>query len=401
MATVLKYTSVLIPVFLGSMTAFAQTGDNNEPGAAMVACVSAPSRDCAFSSALQTAVAEELSIERARILVAVSESLLAVGERDQAIGSLGLAVEEARNVGIDFVAQEKIKDIAPLYAAAGDFDMALSLAENLAIRLTKERVLSLLVKEAYAAGNKAAVDRALGGFVNESRRFWERLNHAVHAPAEMIAALDRSALEAQVRGLKRPDHLYRGLSLIAALSHKIGDMETRDRLLTETADVLDLVASDMIRADILTLRLQAFHTVDMEDDAFQETYRRASILADRIRAREEKWRLSVRLGSVEAQTGWAQRALDRVATFDAIAEKAEYLATLDALPALSSIGETLASLQSELDDVEDRFERDRLRLLMIRAAAAGDARDTAMSIVRSMEDDDTQAQALALVAKIL
>ena len=89
-----------------AMPALAQNDSvstEHRPNEHTMACLEAPTRDCAFTSALQTVIGEEFGIERAKVLIGVARAMIETGQKDQAIQTLMLALDEARSVRLTLV----------------------------------------------------------------------------------------------------------------------------------------------------------------------------------------------------------------------------------------------------------------------------------------------------------
>jgi len=364
------------------------------------ACLGSPTQSCALSAAVATAVAEELPIERARVLIAVAKALAAIGDRDQTLATLQLALEETRGVGINFVLQEKLKDIVPIYARIGAGEQALALAQQIDVRIIREQVMSAVLEAAYAQGDLDTAAAAIAGFQNPSRAFWEELNLRAQGPAPMITKGDIAGYAATVAGLTRPDQKARGYTLLAVLAHKMGDIAGRDGFLVQAADSYDRTINPSSRAAVGALRVEALFRAGITGDAFDAAYRQARIEGGRLRAPDEAFDFARRFGPIEVARGDVAAATARLDQMDSLEQQAVYLAALGPV-ASPAIDRFFGGAPALLAASGDRFERDRLRLLLVEAAVSQKRADLALVIVRGVEDDDAQAAALASVAPIL
>ncbi len=392
----LHYVAALA-LALGTAPALtAQTAED----AALEACLGAPTQSCALSAAVATAVAEELPIERARVLVSVARALADIGNQGQASATLALALEEARSVGINFVTQEKLKDIAPVYAQIGEGARAIELAQEIDVRIIREQVLSDILESAYANGDLATAQAAINLFANASRAFWEELNLLAHAPVDVVQGADFTAYEARVRDLTRPDQRMRGLVLLAVIAHKMGNSGERDALLDEASDQYDRIVSQSARANMGALRTSALLSAGINGDRFARSYAQARADGDRLRAFDDVRSFARRIGPIEVAQGDVDSALARLDRIGDIEAQARYLAQLGPVDSFKVV-EFYQNAADAVAEIEDRFERDRLRLVLVASAVRTARVDSAVGIARQIEDDDAQAAGLAAIAPIL
>ena len=398
--------TLLLSTMMGMMAtpAFAQNttvSSEHKPNEQTLACLEAPTRDCAFTSALQTVIAEELGVERAKVLVGVATSMIETGQKEQAVQTLMLALDEARTVKITFVTQEKIKDIAPLLARAGDVSGALALVDELQNAGIRDSVLAEIAEEAIEGGQLADARVALGEMGNRTRAFWRELTLLPKAPDGALATVNLDDLEADVRAVDRNDQRYRGLIQLAVIADKKGDTARRDALVAEADEMFSGVVGIASRADVTAQRARAMYDAGLDDALVRASYDLAVLHGDRLRDGALLPDYARKIGPVEAALGNVDTALARTEYFRDVDAKAAYLASLKAAGAGDQVADKMRDVMGEIDDLEGAYERDIVRLKLLDGALRNENISLASTIVRSMEDDDNQALALARMAPLL
>ncbi|MBL4640091.1 MAG: hypothetical protein JKY57_06130, partial [Kordiimonadaceae bacterium] len=145
-------SSLLLTVSTAALALQVPVTNEHRPNRFTIACLEAPTRDCAFTAAIQTAINEEFGLERAKVLIGIARSKIATGQNEQARQTLMLALDEARAGDLSFATREKITEIAPLLARAGDTAGALALVEELEQPAIKDLVLFKIASEAGRIG---------------------------------------------------------------------------------------------------------------------------------------------------------------------------------------------------------------------------------------------------------
>ncbi|WP_262690980.1 hypothetical protein [Kordiimonas aestuarii] len=399
--------TLLLSSMLGMMAspAFAQSPtvtNEHKPNEQTLACLEAPTRDCAFTSALQTVISEELGIERAKVLIGVARSMIETGQTDQAIQTLMLALDEARTVKITFVTQEKITEIAPLLARAGDVSGALALVGELQNEGIKDTVLTEVAEEAIAAGQLADARVALGQMQNRTKAFWRELSLLARAPKETLTTVKLPDLDKEVRVLDRTDQRYRGIIHLAVIADRMGDMAERNGYLTEADELFTGVVGLGTRADVVAQRVRAMYDAGMNPALVRASYDLALLHGGRLGRNEAQMLdFAVQVGPVEAGIGYLDAALERLENFKQVDSKAAYLASLRTGQGEEKIAAKMREVLGEVAQLQGAYERDIVRLKLLEGALDNANIDLASRIVKSMEDDDNQALALALMAPLL
>lgn len=400
-------TALIVLAAMISVTAQAQNGQNGQaapshrPNEYTVACLEAPTRDCAFSAALQTVIAEEFGVERSKILVAVGRALIETGQSAQAVETLMLALEEARSVNLSLVTQEKITEIAPILARANDTASALALVQEIQIPNIKQRTLIAIARENIIAGRLADANVALAQMESPTRAFWQRLRLLPLAPVDTLRSVDIQALEAEVRTFAQPDRLYRGLVLLAVIADKQGEPADRYTYLAEADELFDKLISLNTRALATAHRLRSMYDGGLDPALIRESYRLALIHSNRIRGVETLESIATLIGVVEADGVNLEAAVERMDVFRKMADKARYLSTLRATTDKYSLSAEVRSLLAQVVELDGVYERDLVRLQLLEGALANEDIGLAKQVITAIEDDDNQAKGLALAAPLL
>ncbi|MFC4347986.1 hypothetical protein ACFO5Q_09035 [Kordiimonas lipolytica] len=373
----------------------------HRPNEHTVACLEAPTRDCAFTSALQTVIGEEFGIERAKVLIGVARAMIETGQQDQAIQTLMLALDEARSVRLTLVTQEKITVIAPLLARAGDGAGALALAEELQNDGIRDTVLAKIAEEAISAGKLADARVALGQMTNQVKAFWRELSLLPRAPREALAIVDLAGLEAKVQEVTVPDQRYLGVIQLAIISDRMGRPGDRNAYLAEAEELFSSIVGISSRATIAAQRARSMFDAGMDEAFVQESYELALLHGGRLRNNMALVDFAKKVGVIEAARGDLETALSRLEYFIAVDEKAQYLASLRAGSNQSIFAAEMRELLNEVEELQGAYERDLVRLTLLEGALGNSDMYLARHVVEAMEDDDNQALALALMAPLL
>ncbi len=403
----MKTLAIAFTLAVGSVPAVAQNGENgtaasgHQPNEYTLACLEAPTRDCAFSAALQTVIAEEFGVERSKILTAVARALIETGQQQQAIETLMLALDEARSVNLSLVTQQKITEIAPLLARAGDTAGALALVEELQIANIKQRALIDIAREAILAGRISDGDVALSQMTNQTRAFWQKMRLLPLAPANSLAAINITDLEAQVRSFDQPDRLYRGLVALAVLSSKKGVPEDRQSYLMEADEVFGGIISINDKALATAHRLRTMYDGGMADVHITVSYDLMLSNLSRVKGAETLQSVAELIGVVEADRGDLDAAVKRMEFFTELPDKARYLSSLRSDTQEGSLSAEMRMILRQIVDLEGVYERDLVRLQLLEGALGNGDLVLATRVIAAIEDDDNQARGLALAAPLL
>lgn len=374
---------------------------SHKPNEHTVACLAAPTRDCAISSAMQTVIAEELGLERAKVLVGVAQSLIEIGDNERATQTLKLALEEARSVRLTLITREKIKKIAPLFVKAGDLGMALDLTKELQIASVRDKTLAAIAHEAVKLGDLAGAMQATAKMENRVRAFWEDAQAYVLASPDQLNGEMVSQFEERVRLLDKAEAKYRGIVYLAVIADKMGDMVRRDALLQEAEDIFPAILGVSQRARAALQRLEAMQHAGLDNGLVQASYDFAKIHGSRLRGSEIA-DFALAVGAIEAEMGLTSEALARLPIFQTPEQQADYLSRLVGNEeGIDSLKGTYDAALAEFTEIEGVYERDLARLTLLQGAIANKSSELAISIIKTLEDDDNQALGLSLLAAII
>ena len=373
----------------------------HRPNEYTMVCLEAPTRDCAFNAALQTVIAEDFGIERAKVLVGVARAMIATNQQDKAIETLMLALDEARSVHLNLVTQEKISEIAPLLARAGNTAGALALSDELQNVSIRDIVLYKIAEEAAALGSVSDMRVALKQTRNQTRAFWRELSLLTRSPRISFAGLDVAALEAKARDIENVDMKYRGLIQLAILADRMGRPGDRNALLTEADEMFPGVASIHSRAEVTADRARSMYEAGMDDAFVEASYELAVMHGDRLRGYETQATFANKIGVIESAHGNLDGALARLEYFTEVEDKAAYIATLRGGRDGIILASKVRNLLQDVADVEGAYSRDLIRITLLEGALSNADLFLARQIVEVIEDDDNQAYALALMAPLL
>jgi hypothetical protein len=402
-----KLTTAIVLFALGSTTLYTAVSaqvpvtSENRPNEHTLTCLEAPTRDCAFKAALQTVIAESFGIERAKVLIGVGRSMIATGRDEEAKQTLMLALDEARSVRLSLVTQEKITQIAPLLARAGDTAGALALVEELKNDSIKDQVLLKIAEETTALGKIADARVALRQTQNQSRAFWRELSLLGRSPRRALAGLDTAKLETAVRASERVDVKYRGLIQLAIIADRMGRPGDRNALINEADELFPSLTGIYPRAEATADRARSMFDAGMNEAFVEASYTLAILHGDRLRGNEAMALFASRVGPIEAASGNLEGALARLEFFEGIDEKARYVASLRGGRDNSSLAVQYRELLGEIVEQDGAYERDLIRMILLDGALENKDLTLMRRIVEEIEDDDNQAYGLVLMAPLL
>lgn len=401
-AGLLTLLSVSIAVFSVDAAAQSDNGvsSRHRPNEHTLACLEDISRDCSFRAAIQTAIDEELGLEKSKILVGVARSMVRLGDTDRALRTLELAIEEARSARLSLVMQEKIRTIAPLMAEAGDIASALALAEEVQIAGVKDRVLEEIALNAARKGDVASALVALDQVSAPRRAFWRRMEVYLYAPVSMLPAVDLLPFVEGIEAEGTPAANYRGLITLGLIERRRGNAAVAEQFFAQADAIFATVVSSELQAELLSLKLRAFYESGADSGELDGIF--SDLAAPRGRlSRFSMEALSRRVGPIEAATGRAAAALLRLEQMNDLTEKARYLGSLSTGEPIAAHKAAITEVLGELSELESAYERDNLRLSLLDAAVGAQDLEMGIEIVRMLEDDDNQALGLALLAPLL
>ena len=384
-----------------SHTGLAQDlSSTDKPNVHTLACLEELNRDCAIKAALQTVIEEDFGIQRAKILTGIARSMIALGNMEDAQQTLMLALEEARSVNLTLVTSEKISEIAPLLARAGDTAGALALVEELAHKTVKDQTLLRIAEEAAATGTFADARVALAQLSNPKRAFWREISLFSRAGKEVIGAADRVTIEQIVRTEETAELRYRGFVLLAIMAEKMGQADLASQYLVEADELFQTILGQNMKAFIAADRARAMYDAGLTDQV-EDSYLKAISYSGRLRATGPRITFADKIGSVEAANGHLAEAVARLAYYEDVKEKVRYLKHLKVGQPAGELRSAYDATLAEIAELDGAYERDVVRLDLMEAVIANKDLASAKQIVSAVEDDDNQAFALALLAPLV
>ncbi|UTW58031.1 hypothetical protein KFE96_14565 [Kordiimonas sp. SCSIO 12603] len=384
-----------------SYSGYAQeVSSSDRPNTHTLNCLAQLNRDCAIKAALQTVIEEDFGIQRAKILIGVARSMIATGNTQDAQQTLMLALDEARSVNLSLVTSEKISEIAPLLAKAGDTAGALALVQELSHKTVKDITLLRIAEEAAAAGTFADARVALAQLSNPKRAFWREISLFSRADKETIGAADRITVEEIVRTEEAAELKYRGFIILAIMAEKMGETDLAAKYLLEADEFFQTILGQNMKAFIAADRARAMLEAGLNTQA-EDSYAKAIGYAGRLRAKGPHVTFADKIGSVEAASGHLNRAIGRLAYYDDVKEKVRYLKHLKVGQPAEELQTAYNATLDEIAAMDGAYERDVIRLDLMEAAISNQDLVSAKKIVAAVEDDDNQAFALALLAPLV
>lgn len=395
------FTSVAMMMTTPLVAQSDTVSERHQPNQYTVACLEAPTRDCAFSAAIQTVIVENFGVERAKVLSAVAQSMIATGQRENALETLNLALEEARSVNLSLVTQEKITEIAPLFARADDSASALALVEEITISSVRERTLINIARESMLAGRVADANVALSQMESEARAFWQRLALLAIAPNAAADTVNIAELEERLRSYSLPGQLYRGLILLSVIADKKGRPGDRQAYLVEADEYFQSIVGLNERAVASAQRVRIMFDGGATPALLRQSYELAAIHTDRTRGLDTLQTIALTMGPAEVGMGYLEQAIRRLDAFTELPEKARYLSELRLPKEAASLAVETRALLTEVEELPGAYERDLVRLTLLEGALGNDDVTLALRVIETIEDDDNQARGLALLAPLL
>jgi len=368
----------------------------------VLACLDKPTRDCALAAPVQALLVETAEAEQASILIGIAEALVDLGDTNRAQITLRLALQKAEASGFPILIQQRLQEIAPLMAKAGDAAKAEELALGVRFGTQRDNALTALAAVAAAAGDVVRLRALTSQLRNKTRSFWTELNLLGQMPAAALKNLALDDYLTRVRAMQRSDFAVRGLGLVAIIAHKQGDIAARDTLLDELASRRGPLASGMITASVMALLVEAMDKAGLPDDLIAPYYGIA------------RQNLAGSAGSDDFYANFVRRVAPFVSRSDFAGGLIGLLDRLDQpqqkLAVINHISsDTPADLADRLFQlarqqillIERALQRDIQRVRLADTAARLKNLDALKAVALTMEDDDGLARALARMAPLL
>ena len=375
--------------------------------AARNACVAAPTRDCALTVALRTVAEEDLAIERAKVLIAVAESLAHVGDMGIARRTLRLGLEEAESIGISVATDAQLAGAAPVYAMLGSDDAALRTSRRIEDAVLRDRSLGDVVRALGTAGKADLAVAALDTIDQPVVRLLATIDAAEAALAAGWITPARAFAD------KVPDFLDPALARsvrlqvearLSAVQARLGAVEPARTELIRLVDEVEAVSFSADKARVLAAVARAW--LALEDDAgYDRAIRRATAFARRVRSDTDREVAVHDVALARAAAGDVSGAVEELGGIDDLRSRSRAIQALAVLPlsnqARGELADFIEGSLSLSNGSDSSFERDLARYRAVTALTELGQVAAAVRVIDSIEDDDTQAQAFGYLARAL
>lgn len=375
---------------------------STDPESLIDNCLDNPTPVCALGAALSVTAEEQLSIIRVDALLAIAETFAELSQIERGIRTAEMAREAAEDIGISIGIDKKLAELAPIWAKLGEDARALETAQSLSDRYLAANALGSI-----------AVAQARLGRVEAAQQTIERLSvpllalrYAVDV-TDVIARNDAglaAASELLEGRLKGVDHgLLRGLGYarLALLHARSGNLEKARALYTQAADIVAYLTIGAQRAQLLASLAQ----VDLalgDREKYDSDVSRAATLAGRVRGDFDQMQALSEVTAALAAGGETDRAVELATSVKTLRGQTALLKRLAHAPGTQETVRALADhILAGLDAEEARSERDRARLAVATALSRIGAVDRMPQIIAGMEQRDTKARGLAVLARVL
>lgn len=375
--------------------------------AARTACVAAPTRDCALTVALRTVAEEDLAIERAKVLIAVADSLAHVGDMGIARRTLRLGLEEAESIGISVATDAQLAGAAPVYAMLGSDDAALRTSRRIEDAVLRDRSLGDVVRALGTAGKTELAVAALDTIDQPVVRLLATIDAAEAALAAGWITPAR-AFANKVPGFLDPT-LARSVRLqvearLTAVQARLGAVEPARTELTRLVDEVEAVVFSADKARVLAAVARAW--LALEDDAgYDRAITRATAFARRVRSDTDREVAVHDVALARAAAGDVSGAVEELGMIDDLRSRSRAIQALAVLPlsneARGELADFIEGSLSLSNGSDSSFERDLARYRAVTALTELKQVAAAIRVIDSIEDDDTQAQAFGYLARAL
>jgi len=369
----------------------------------LAACLQEPTRSCALAAALAVTAEERLAIMRVDALMAIAETFADIGQKDRAQESLTMAQKAARNIGISVGTERKLAEMADIWAMLGEDDKAIEIAKSVSDEIHTANALGRIARVQARQGRVEAAQSTL----DEIGFPLLELNYAVEV-TEIVARDDAVAfsdpgavLEARLDEVKQ-DHL-RGLGYtrLAMLHAERGNREKARTLRGRAEEILQGLTMASQEARLQAGLAQADLALG-ERKSYRGRMTRAVTLIERILGNFDQNRAVREVVAALAAGDQVDRAVELAARVEDLRDQTALLERLAERENAPRVVEALAGkILERLDDEEARAERDRARLVVATAFSRLGAVERAAEVIRNMEQRDTKARGLAVLARAL
>jgi len=365
-------------------------------------CLDSPTRRCALASALSVIAEERLAIVRVDALLAVAETFAALGQTERAQTTAEMARTAAEDIGISFGIKRKLAELAPIWAMLGRDDRAVELAEGLSDRYLTANTLGRIAVTQARAGRVEAAQSTLGEISVPllGLKYALEVTGAIarsDAPLEEASAL----LEARLDTVE--DKMFRGLGLaqLAALHARAGQAEKAVNLREQARDLVPYLTITAQRARLLAGLAQ----IDLalgDRESYDSHVARAATLAGRVKGDFDQLQSLSEVVAALAAGGETASAMELARSVPTLRGRSALVMRLADEPDTEKAVDRLAGhILDSLGEEDARSERDRARLAVATALTRIGDVDRATRIIAAMEQRDTKARGLAVLARAL
>lgn len=365
-------------------------------------CLEKPTALCALGAALSVTADEQLSIIRVDALLAIAETFAELEQTERGIRTAEMARTAAEDIGISIGTAKKLAELAPIWAKLGEDARAVALAQSLSDRYLTANALGSI-----------AVAQAREGRIDAAQQTIERISVpllALRYAVDVTEAVASNGADLATAGellegrLESVDHsLLRGLGYtrLALLHAQDGDVEKAGALYTRAADLVPYLTIGAQRAQLLA----GLARVDLalgDREKYESDVARAATLAGRVRGDFDQMQALSEVAAALAAGGKTDRALELAKSVKGLRGQTDLLKRLSEAPGTEDTVRALADyILAALDEEEARSERDRARLAVATALSRIDAVERAAEVIAGMEQRDTKARGLAVLARAL
>ncbi|GER07268.1 hypothetical protein JCM17843_15780 [Kordiimonadales bacterium JCM 17843] len=362
-----------------------------------------PSQSCALAAALTITAEEELPIARVDTLIAIAETFERLGDMKRANATVDLAKQAAEDIGISIGTEQKMVRIVGPMTGVGRTEEAIEAAHALKDRFLKADALGTIALTQARMGDMDAAQATLDMIVEPllALRYAVRMVENLAENGVDANAIPVGPLTARIQGIDNVLLKALGEMRLAVIQAKRGETEEAIKLRDQAALALETLSLNHERARIYAgLALAAHMLGDME--MYEDYANRAANLAGGVRSDYDR---ALAIGDAVAALsvgGHVDRAIDLASRVTDLRAQSRLI---DQLSRRSSAHAAVAPLAEHIlkavADHDERFERDRARLAVAQALARIESIQSAAQVIADIETDDDQAQALAVLARVL
>ena len=362
------------------------------------ACVNNLDESCILSIGLNTVMDEALSVERIRVLAALTQALAETGDVPRAQQPLDIAMAELEGIKFGFIKRMKQLELAPVLSFIGSVDQAIALLSDIR-GIDREKSIERSIMMAAKTGNVEGVimlKNALTVYKNRSNLFLlDAADVMLSAGHQQSAKSLADRMLADTVFKKDAATLYR----MAALYRDMGDSVLASQLFDD-AEALNtpnfgIYTNFQNRVERLIYALDAGDPVLLADA--QEMF---SFSENDFSRGPDKRDMAQFFARLYIKQGRFDEAVALTSLFETAESQANYLIKLSTLRGSENTPAYTKAVEDILIDtmeVESALERDDIRLKLLESVRAMGDFSLSQRIVLAIEDDDSAAKGLALL----